>query len=546
MKKFVGLLLCMVLLLGFAPAGASETAFSDVPAGAWYAEDVNICADAGLMQGTGQGRFSPDAELSIPECVTLAARLHSLTHGGGSVLPQAPETWDFSPPAPGSETAVPGAAPSPDLWFRDAYYYAEVQGLGKTVPHGNSDLTNATRLDFARLMADAAGDLTPINEITSLPDTEDEAVLALYNAGILTGADKFGTFYGDRTLTRAEAAAMLARVLEPERRLSFASASAPYRLTPKGVSLEQYSASNFDFRYVQSSTPTDAYGWLYLQERDTGRAGVMDRDGQWVIAPDAGFSEIAFFCADGLAAARRGEHWGLIGPEGNTVVPFQYSAVSTLHDGFVVCGSWDGEQYGFYDVYGTDGSLLRTLPGTTEDYAALLFDDVAGGLIPFSENGQYDGKMGYLNPDGTVALAAQWYDAKGFSEGLAAVKDRAPAVKSVVDNGSRFGLIDKSGALVIPYGYVSPPFFRDGAAADTVQQDWVDRSGTPREDWAENPLPRDWYAPALDGYSGYRYVNRTFEPVTPPIFDSAAPVKDGSAWVAQENQIYLLTLNAES
>lgn len=36
--------------------------------------------------------------------------------------------------------------------------------------------------------------LTPINQITALPDTADAAVLSFYNAGILTGVDDWGTF----------------------------------------------------------------------------------------------------------------------------------------------------------------------------------------------------------------------------------------------------------------------------------------------------------------------------------------------------------------
>ena len=66
--------------------------------------------------------------------------------------------------------------------------------------------------------------LTPINQITALPDTADAAVLSFYNAGILTGVDDWGTFAPDKTLTRAETAAMVARVARPELRENFSPA----------------------------------------------------------------------------------------------------------------------------------------------------------------------------------------------------------------------------------------------------------------------------------------------------------------------------------
>ena len=64
----------------------------------------------------------------------------------------------------------------------------------------------------------------PINQITALPDAADAAVLSFYNAGILTGVDDWGTFAPDKTLTRAETAAMVARVARPELRESFSPA----------------------------------------------------------------------------------------------------------------------------------------------------------------------------------------------------------------------------------------------------------------------------------------------------------------------------------
>ena len=70
------------------------------------------------------------------------------------------------------------------------------------------------------------GMLSPINSITALPDTGSADVLRFYNAGILTGTDDSGTFEGDKRLSRAEAAAMIARIVRPSLRRRFTPAAA--------------------------------------------------------------------------------------------------------------------------------------------------------------------------------------------------------------------------------------------------------------------------------------------------------------------------------
>ena len=50
-------------------SGGNETAFTDVPASAWYAPYANAAAKAGLMKGIGNGKFSPMKTLSLAEVV---------------------------------------------------------------------------------------------------------------------------------------------------------------------------------------------------------------------------------------------------------------------------------------------------------------------------------------------------------------------------------------------------------------------------------------------------------------------------------------------
>lgn len=68
-------------------------ALSDVPETAWYADAVQICLDRGLMKGTGNDAFSPNATVSLAEVMTVAVRLHYQWNGGAGDPPAAPADW---------------------------------------------------------------------------------------------------------------------------------------------------------------------------------------------------------------------------------------------------------------------------------------------------------------------------------------------------------------------------------------------------------------------------------------------------------------------
>lgn len=64
-----------------------------------------------------------------------------------------------------------------------------------------------------------------VNRIDKLPDlpyrNETRHTYYLYQEGVLTGSDAYGTFHPDQSVTRAEAAAILNRVMNPAKRKSF-------------------------------------------------------------------------------------------------------------------------------------------------------------------------------------------------------------------------------------------------------------------------------------------------------------------------------------
>ena len=206
MKRLAALILSAALLLGSAAAVTPEEAFphkneypgyADVADTAWYADAARVCYEVGLITGTNAG-FAPDQVLTVGEVAAIAGRMHEAITG----------------------EALPAAQPG-QPWY--APYVACLEGLGVDVPDGAEA---ATRLELLTLMGSVIPEdmLAPINSITALPDTDDETVLRFYNAGVLTGVDGWGTFAPDRTLTRAETAALVARVARPELRQTFTPA----------------------------------------------------------------------------------------------------------------------------------------------------------------------------------------------------------------------------------------------------------------------------------------------------------------------------------
>lgn len=168
--------------------------YQDVPAGAWYEEGVKTLWERGLT--AEDTRFSPGSGLTLGEVVSLAVRVHS-TYFGWSV----PEGMS-------------------DL------QYALNTGIVTAGQYDNySD--PASRRSFAFIMAKALPPeaLRGINAIMdgAIPDVPSSdpgawGVYTLYRAGVLVGSDARGTFCPNDKITRASAAVITARMLDPDQR----------------------------------------------------------------------------------------------------------------------------------------------------------------------------------------------------------------------------------------------------------------------------------------------------------------------------------------
>lgn len=177
---------------------AISGAFADIPAGSWYAESVKNACQLGLMKGTAADRFQPDGTLTLGEAAALAARIHSIYTTGQEAFTQG----------------------SP--WYQVYVDYCKSNGI---LTWELGDMTaQATRAQFVQLL-DAAVPRNVLPEYNiidqgAIPDVDlsapyAQAVYRFYRAGI-TGGDTSGSFMPDKTITRAEVAAIVSRVADPE------------------------------------------------------------------------------------------------------------------------------------------------------------------------------------------------------------------------------------------------------------------------------------------------------------------------------------------
>ena len=226
-KKLLSLLLAVLLAAGAVPQAAAgyenfqavksyaQGQFADVSSSAWYAQDVALAYEYGLISGRSASAFAPDGLLTLGEAVKLAVSLRSLYETGAA---------EFAPSKP---------------WYQT--YVDEALEIGVlAAPYADYN-ANATRAQFAALFAaalpeEALAEINTVEDgaIADVPQNSGyaDAVYLLYRAGVLTGSDARGSFHPDSPIKRSEVAAIVARMADETRRRTV-TFTAP--LTRQGV-----------------------------------------------------------------------------------------------------------------------------------------------------------------------------------------------------------------------------------------------------------------------------------------------------------------------
>ena len=159
-KRLLSLVLAFVMTLSLsipAFAAVEDTGFSDVDAGAWYAEGVIYCREHELMGGIGDNRFAPESSLTRAQLAAVLYRIEG--------EPAVAGTDAFSDTADGA-------------WYSDAVLWAsqeEVMGGYGGGRFGPDD--PVTREQMTAILWRYAG--SPAADSASLSDADSMASYAV-------------------------------------------------------------------------------------------------------------------------------------------------------------------------------------------------------------------------------------------------------------------------------------------------------------------------------------------------------------------------------
>lgn len=273
-----------------------------------------------------------------------------------------------------------------------------------------------------------------------------------------------------------------------------------------------------------------------FQIEDRGLGGFIDKSGRIVIPP---CFDIAAEFSEGLASFERDQMWGYLDRSGKVVIEPRFLWAEEFSEGLArvqIAGSrlGPGAAWGFIDRTGAiviDGRQINN-PGLQG------MDGVYGRDRAFRQGRaliEIDGKKGFIDKSGRMAIPPRYTYAYPFSEGLAAV-----TMSPTGDDG--WGHIDVSGQWVVQprFGWASS--FSDGLAPVNRVRDcgYVDRTGAvvvkPPLSANETDCAAVWgqFADGLARWKfgkKYGFIDQTGKTIISPKFDLTFGFSEGLAAV---------------
>lgn len=235
MKKYLSVLLALAMSMHLAaPALAAEASFfSDVPESHWAYAYIERAARAGVVNGTGGGLFSPEEPLGMAEFTAMVIRGiygeetaeryavvgegqwysgHTAAAASLGLYEKTEVEERFDAAGGGGEEAYAVFLSSSINWDVTRYDMAGIMrrliGTGDAaIPVAEDELQAAC--DWA-----ASGAASVVADWEQVPEKYRESVALCYYYGLLAGTDDQGSFTGGAAVTRAQAAAVLCRLLD--------------------------------------------------------------------------------------------------------------------------------------------------------------------------------------------------------------------------------------------------------------------------------------------------------------------------------------------
>lgn len=229
--------------------------YTDISNGDWFYYYVAFAYEYGIMNGTGYGAFEPNGNISVAEAITVAARLNSIYYENNINMNIEVGNSELS-------------------WFVPYLAYAANQGIVGAYEFSGNYTRPATKAELAYILYKALpACFEKINDISPIPDVPTYnpyyvQILTMYEAGVLTGSDEYGTFYPESYVKRCEAAAMISKTVSTDLRSYFtlnqnkpyATLSYKWQYPYRGRSFSMnVDISYYDYNYFASKPRTYNY-----------------------------------------------------------------------------------------------------------------------------------------------------------------------------------------------------------------------------------------------------------------------------------------------
>lgn len=181
-----------------------------------------------------------------------------------------------------------------------------------------------------------------------------------------------------------------------------------------------------------------------------GKFGFVNGQGEVVVEPKYDRAEQLYNGVAVVGMKREGDEvmmFGAVDSNGVEKVPTQYKEVKVDNAGSIAMFQTFEGKWGFLDLY----SGTKVEP----QYDDMYYLDESGYRTVFiGDRENLEGKYGFLNAQGEVAIPIEYDRVKDFTEGLAAVQNKK----------FKWGYINTSNELVIKYQFDSAEKFKDGKA----------------------------------------------------------------------------------
>lgn len=168
------------------PAEEITPYFSDVKSNDWFYPYVTKAAKNGILNGVGNNLFLPQGNVKLSEVITIATRLYDEKNN----------------------TTMPESIKVQGHWYEPYVEYAESIGIIKKGEFSDFE-RDAKRCEVAYILSNAIGKTDVAIDNIKIPDVSlndkyAQSIYKLYALNILNGSDANGTFYPERSITRAE------------------------------------------------------------------------------------------------------------------------------------------------------------------------------------------------------------------------------------------------------------------------------------------------------------------------------------------------------